>query len=105
MTVRGQFGPLDEETRTRLLAEAEAHDHMHARFTKDGTFTYDAKLQAFSFRFEVRVNDDEDPEVVASERANAYLAQHQIPRNDWWRVVGSDMAEMWRSSRNGPRAS
>ena len=99
MTVRGQFAVLDESTRDRLLAEAPKHDHMNARFTKDGTFTYDTKLQAFSFRFEVRAQDDEDPESIASEQANAYLERNAIPRTDWWRVSGTDMASMWRPSR------
>lgn len=78
------------------MTEAPTHDHINAEFTRDGTFTYDTKLEAFSFRYEIRVEDDVDPEAIASRNANAYLDHHGIVRKEWWRTTTTDMESMWR---------
>lgn len=77
VTLRGEFGELDDATRRRLLLEAPSHDGS-AEFSRNGTFTYDTALDSFSFRFEIRVGEDADPAEVASKNANAYLSHHGI---------------------------
>src|SRR3954471_24061846 len=48
--VRGVFDGLDEAQRTRLLAEAAAHDLLVSSFTEEGTLSYDERLAAFPYR-------------------------------------------------------
>ena len=57
VTVRGRFDGLDDATRARLLSEAAEHDVLVARFTDDGTLTYDQRLDAFQHRVVVRVDE------------------------------------------------
>jgi CheY-like chemotaxis protein len=81
--VRGFFTELDDDVRDRLLAEADEHDALRAEFTEAGTFTYGRALDAFSFRYQLRVRlDDEDDdraladataEQAGLDRANATL--------------------------------
>jgi hypothetical protein len=79
VTVRGQFADLADATSSKLRAEAADHDGMHARFTPEGTFVYDAPLVSFSFRYEVRVDEDarEDAD-VAAELVALERAQHHL---------------------------
>src|SRR5690242_11415553 len=65
VTVRGRFDGLDESTRARLRSEAGQHDVLVARFTDEGTLTYDARLDAFQHRVVVRVDEGTDEEDVA----------------------------------------
>lgn len=48
--VRGKFAQLDADQRAALLARADDHDLLTARFTEEGTVTYDRSLVAFNFR-------------------------------------------------------
>lgn len=102
-TVRGFFDGLDDRARTVLLDRAAEHDGLAAAFTPDGTFVYGPELAAFSFRFELRV-DDEDAgadaagavaEAVALERATTSLTEWGFG-NKRLRVTGlTDMAGVW----------
>ena len=65
VTVRGRFDGLDDRTRARLEAEAQEHDVLVARFTDDGTLTYDQRIDAFQHRVVVRVDEGADEEDVA----------------------------------------
>ncbi|MEV0328196.1 DUF6204 family protein [Micromonospora echinospora] len=71
--VRGTFAPLDEEQRAALLAEADEHDVFGARFTEEGTVTYERSLLTFTFRCVVPATD-EDEEAVVIGRAEALAA-------------------------------
>ncbi len=103
VTVRGVFDGLTDESRTDLLATAGDHDNLDAAFTTDGTFTYDRALHAFSLRYEVRV-DDEDDELDAVKdaviestiaRAAAELTSAGIGHRAL-RATAADMADLWR---------
>jgi len=102
VTVRGFFKDLAPDIRTALLDVAADHDHLDAAFTEGGTFTYETRLTAFSFRFELREQGEDGPaeareraEADALDRARSYLADNRIGHGDL-RVQATDMADMWR---------
>jgi Family of unknown function (DUF6204) len=64
VTVRGQFKELTDVARAYLLSTAEEHDLFLSRFTEEGTFTYDKRLQFFNLRYEVREATDGNPEAT-----------------------------------------
>src|SRR6185312_15573157 len=66
--VRGVFDGLDDAQRTRLRAEAAAHDLLVSSFTEEGTLSYDERLAAFSHRVLVRV------EAGSGEEGDAHAA-------------------------------
>ncbi|MBB5081668.1 DUF6204 family protein [Nonomuraea endophytica] len=72
VTVRGSFGPLDE--RARAAVEAAAGP----AYTREGTFTHDATMAAFTFRCQVAAEDD-DGEAEAGQAALEALAAHGLP--------------------------
>ena len=92
--VHGRFGPLDDVQRTRLLAEAPAHDLFQARFTEDGTLTYEPPLLAFTFRCLVPADEsDKEAAVLAKAEALATAAVSELgaePSN--LRSVATDLA-------------
>jgi hypothetical protein len=104
VTVRGFFTELDPDVRARLLDEADEHDALRAAFTEDGTFTYGRALDAFSFRYQLRVRlDDEDDdraladataERAGLDRATAALEAAGITAKRL-RVSVTDMADVW----------
>ncbi|MFG2640082.1 DUF6204 family protein [Streptomyces sp. NPDC048370] len=75
--VRGTFDGLSEESRTRLLAEVDAHGIGAMRFTEEGSLTYDRSLKHFSYRLAV-VSDAADGEemagAIAEDRVETALA-------------------------------
>jgi hypothetical protein len=101
--VRGRFGPLDTAQRAALLAAADEHDMARAGtlFTPDGTLSYDRRVDFFSVRAEVRV--DEDAPDAAREAAFAraiavateHLERRGVPYRDL-RPSGTNMADVWR---------
>jgi hypothetical protein len=106
VTVRGHFADLDDTTRSTLRAEAADHDGMHAQFTPDGTFVYDAALVAFSFRYEIRVDEEarEDADVAAElaalERAQRHLGDAGIGHRRL-RCVVTNMADAFERRGGG----
>ncbi|AVH94625.1 MULTISPECIES: DUF6204 family protein [Streptomyces] len=66
--VRGTFDGLSEESRSRLLAEADDHGLAAMQFTEEGSLTYDRTLKHFSYRLVV-VSDAEDGEEMAGALA------------------------------------
>ncbi|WP_418959992.1 DUF6204 family protein [Streptomyces tritici] len=66
--VRGRWDALSEESRARLLAEADDHGLAAMRFTEEGTLAYDRALRHFSYRVVVR-SDAEDGEEMAAALA------------------------------------
>jgi len=104
VVVRGEFSDLSSEVRDELIARADAHDIFLSSYTREGTFTYEPRLHAFSFRFEVREHADDDRsaaecEAAASETAlalaTAYL-DHRGITSKRLRANALDMADMWR---------
>jgi hypothetical protein len=103
VTVRGFFQDLTADARTALLGVAEEHEPLRAAFTEVGTFTYEPRLTAFSFRFQLREQgEDDSPDDArravtarALDLAESYLAESGIGHGDL-RVQVTDMAEMWR---------
>ena len=72
VTVRGRFEGLDEVTRARLRSQAAEHDVLVARFSDEGTLTYDERVDAFQHRSVVRVDEgagEEDVALTAGELA------------------------------------
>ncbi|BFU44638.1 DUF6204 family protein [Krasilnikovia sp. MM14-A1004] len=71
VTVRGAFADLTADQRAELLAEAAAHDVLHAVYTRDGHLSYDVAARPFfTFRFADEV-DGEDEIPAAQTRAVA----------------------------------
>ncbi|MEU4565061.1 DUF6204 family protein [Micromonospora sp. NPDC023956] len=71
--VRGRFAPLDAEQRAALLAVADDHDVFGARFTEEGTVTYERSLQTFTVRCLVPATE-QDGEAAVTGRAEALAA-------------------------------
>jgi hypothetical protein len=100
VVVRGHFHGLTDDQRAALLATAEDHEIFKARYTRDGSLTYEPNLVAFSFRYEVRVGDDDsdDPEhwatETAMEKATASLGAMGIGFRHL-RATATDMASVW----------
>ena len=76
VTVRGRFDGLDDGTRARLLDEAAEHDVLVARFTDEGTLTYDERLDAFQHRVVVRVDEGPGEEDVALTAGELAAVEH-----------------------------
>ncbi|MFE0098698.1 DUF6204 family protein [Streptomyces sp. NPDC059009] len=77
--VRGAWEALTDEARTRLLAEAAAHEGLAGmKFTPEGTLSYDRALKHFSFRYVIE-SDAEDGEemagAIAEDRAETTLRE------------------------------
>lgn len=66
--VRGAWDGLTEESRSRLLAEQDAHGLTSMRFVPEGSLTYDTPLKHFSIRYLVE-SDAGDGEEMAGALA------------------------------------
>jgi Family of unknown function (DUF6204) len=97
--VRGRFGPLDDERRDVLRAELDGHELASYRFTPTGTLAYDRRVDFFSVRVEVRVEDGDEAQHAAFERATelaiAELGRRDLPWRDL-KPTGANMADVWR---------
>ena len=98
--VRGRFGPLDDEQRTALRDALDRDELTSHRFTPTGTLAYDRRLDFFSVRVEVRVDDGEGAPAAAfreaESRAVAELTRLGLPWRDELRTTGTNMADVWR---------
>ncbi len=100
VVVRGHFHELTDAQRRELLAAADDHEIFKAQYTRNGSLTYEPNLVAFSFRYEVRVGDDdtEDPEhwatETAMEKATASFAAMGLGFRHL-RATATDMASVW----------
>ena len=100
--VRGRFGALDGHQRAALLTAADDHDMVAAGalFTAAGTLSYDRRIDFFSYRIEVRVDEDSPgaARAAAFEQAvalaTADLERRGLPWRDL-RTEGTDMASVW----------
>ncbi len=68
VTVRGRFSDLTEQSRQYLVGAQPEHDLFVSAFTPEGTFTYDARIQFFNLRYEIRCGGD-DPQALAAVTA------------------------------------
>jgi len=109
VVVRGEFAGLTDEQRDELTAEAPEHDIFRSSYTAAGTFTYEPRLHAFSFRYEVRERgDDGRPEAecrdaalaTADGLARAYLGARDIGHKRL-RATATNMADMWSDRDTG----
>ena len=99
--VRGRFAALDPENRAALLEAVDEHEALRAKFTKEGTLTYDRRIDFFSFRYEIRIQGDD---VSGDGSAEAYEAGMEQARRDLdrlglahrdLRATGSDLTRVW----------
>ena len=99
----GFFGKLPDDVRARLLAEVDAHDHLRAAYTPDGTLSYDKSLTYFRFRYEVRERADSSGEareaMLETVRTKALDQLGRIgvavPDPTKLQVGGTDMASIF----------
>jgi len=98
--VRGRFGALDDEQRTTLRDALDRDDVISHRFTSTGTLAYDRRVDFFSVRVEVRVEEGDDAPAAAfreaEARAVAELTRLGLPWREELRTTGSNMADVWR---------
>ena len=98
--VRGFFDGLDADQIERLREAQPDHDILRSAFTAAGTLTYGPDVAAFSFRFEVRTSEDDEPDRndrairTGTARAEALLRELGTPHKHL-RATASDLADMW----------
>ncbi len=99
VTVRGRFRDLTDVQRTSLLSAAEDHDVvLVGAFTETGTLTYERRLHGFTYRVQLRAEDDEPEAVVvarATAQAEARVTELGVHHRDL-RASAHDMADTWR---------
>lgn len=99
ITVRGRFDALTDEARRQLAANVAEHDIFRSAFTREGTFVYDARLDFFNLRYEVRVGADE-PEplelanLLALQEAETFLRTMRYGYKAL-RVTSLDVSALW----------
>lgn len=67
VTVRGRFLDLSDEARLYLAGEQPEHDIFKSAYTVEGTFTYDARIDFFNLRYELRVSGDSPAESASAQ--------------------------------------
>lgn len=100
--VRGRFVDLDEGARARLVADLDEHSGLPGGFTREGTLSYDHRLDFFTLRYEVRTEDGEDAEDLAEARAIADLRRSGLGHGPLT-VRATDMASVWDGRRGALR--
>ncbi|MFJ9844312.1 DUF6204 family protein [Kitasatospora sp. NPDC101155] len=60
----GNFAELTDEQRASLVAQAGEHDLFKARFTEEGTVTYEPALLTFTFRVLIPATADDTEDLV-----------------------------------------
>jgi Family of unknown function (DUF6204) len=97
VTVRGRFDNLSQQSRSYLAGAVDQHDIFLSSFTKEGTFTYDSKLDFFNFRYELKeAEPDAEQRAVryATQETEAFLTTMKIGFRDL-RAKAMDMSAMW----------
>lgn len=101
VTVRGRFHELTDAARRYLVGAQAEHDIFKSGFTPEGTFTYDAAIDFFNLRYEVRVTGTDgvdEAKVMAELEAEQFLRTMKIGFKDF-RVTAMDMSAMWDKQR------
>jgi Family of unknown function (DUF6204) len=101
VTVRGQFHELSEATVRYLKTTSAEHDLFVSKFTSEGTFSYDDRLDSFNLRFELQAAG---PEAEAEVKAQALLEAELFLNTlkigfKRLRAAAMDMSAMWDSAR------
>ena len=73
VTVRGRFGALEDRERRYLVGARAEHDIFVSAYTAEGTFTYDARIDFFNLRYEVRAEDAAAAGAAGEREAEAFL--------------------------------
>jgi len=71
VTIRGRFGALSEAARTYLQRHVDDHEIFKSAYTPEGSFTYDARIDFFNLRYEIKVDGD----VAAAEESGLVEAE------------------------------
>lgn len=101
--VRGFFDGLDADQQARLRQSQPEHDILRSRFSHEGSLTYDTDVAAFSFRYEIRTTDDDEPGHhdaavrMATERSVATLQRMGVGHKHL-RATAADMADVWKNT-------
>jgi Family of unknown function (DUF6204) len=98
VTVRGRFGNLTERAAEYLRDNQLDHDVSNSAYTREGTLTYDAAVDYFSLRYEIRVDADDLDEVAANrgvEEAGHFLRAMGFDHRPL-KVTVTDVAAAWR---------
>lgn len=97
VTVRGRFHELTESARRYLVGAQVEHDIFVSAYTPEGTFTYDARIDFFNLRYELRVGGEapaDDAGVLALAEAEAFLRTMGFGCRDL-KVEVVDMSAIW----------
>ncbi|MFD8214454.1 DUF6204 family protein [Streptomyces sp. NPDC059697] len=86
--VYGKFAPLDDDQRARLLAVADEHNLLQAKFTEEGTVIYERSLLTFTFRCVVKADEDEEDKTAAVVARAQELATAAV------RDLGADVRDL-----------
>jgi hypothetical protein len=100
VTVRGRFGELSNYALEYLRSNQDSHDVSRAAYTTEGTLTYDALIDFFSIRYEVRVAEG-DPDSLAAAYAVREAERFLDTMGFGYRglkTVIMDMATVWGAS-------
>ena len=96
-TVRGRFADLSDRARQYLAGAQADHDLFKSGYTPEGTFTYDAKLDFFNLRYELRLSGDDRftrAEAAALVEAETFLTTMQFGFRNL-RVNVVDTSAIW----------
>lgn len=100
VTVRGRFADLTPEARKYLEAARAEHDIFVSAYTAEGTFTYDARIDFFNLRYEIR-SAAADPMADAATRgldeASLFLRTMKFGHRGLKADV-VDMTAMWEAT-------
>lgn len=97
VTVRGRFYQLGDEARRRLVAAAPEHDIFLSAYTPEGTFTYDARIDFFNLRYEVRAGGPDPLDAanrLALQEAEAFLGTMRYGYRGL-KVTAVDLSAIW----------
>ncbi len=97
VTVRGQFHELSDQARRYLVGAQAEHDIFKSGYTAEGTFTYDARIDFFNLRYELRVGGD-DPAgsaaAMARTEAETFLGTMKFGHRHL-KIDVVDMSAIW----------
>jgi hypothetical protein len=92
----GKFADLTDEQRASLVAQAGEHDLFKARFTEEGTVTYEPALLTFTFRVLIPATEDDTEDLVLGRAEKlAAAAIHEL-RGEYrdLRSVSTDLSKI-----------
>ena len=97
VTVRGRFCDLSDQARRYLAGALAEHDVFRSGYTREGTLTYDARLDFFNVRYETRAGGDaagDDAAAHGLAEAETFLRTMRFGFRDL-KVEVVDMTAIW----------